>query len=332
MQITSTEEGKIAIILDASALSNSSCMLRMFRDTVIGYKETYLNNDTHFGTAFHAFRAKYRETGDDLRAMADAIKTWNEESVLVKDKKKYLTTGFLTHVCQSYVDKYQDDKFEKVKLPDGRFLIEPVTKFAFPFIITDTVEVLLAGTMDEIGKWRNGGYSIADAKTTSSWKYNDFLDKFWLSPQFLTYRFTLQEYAKLNPGSIWEEIEATNPSCFVDGVFYGSCSETGEQVATVKFARNREPYIQFKKADLEMYERLLRVKINQLLEAIAHWQKTKKLPDKEGIINGACNNVFGECKYAKVCKATDWEQRDALLGREFKIQKYNPLNFGGKIV
>jgi ATP-dependent exoDNAse (exonuclease V) beta subunit len=188
---------KTIVIIDASSLKNSHCILKFFNDTYIGYKEHTQDSVLCWGSAFHKFRAYYRETKQALVALKIAQAYFSNTPMVVKDNKKYLNSTFLTDVCLQYETKYENDSFETVVNPHTKKnLIEPETRFAFPFIIEPDIEILCAGTMDEIGKWRGGKYCIVDCKTSVTWKIREFFTGYKLDPQMLMYRWTLKKVCR----------------------------------------------------------------------------------------------------------------------------------------
>ena len=219
---------KTLIIADASLFKESSCILRTFYTAVAGYKAKKQNNDVEFGTALHKFKSHWRNNPSDIgyaTAVVLAKNHYANADMHIKSNKKYLTIDFLVQACQQYAATYRNDSFGTVTiphaidlglgriLPAGSKLIEPVTRFAFPYYVDDDVEILIAGTMDEIGKWHGGEYAIEDLKTTSVWNVDEFFKSYDLSPQLLTYRWALKKYAEEYPDSFLAEIDSLISLC-----------------------------------------------------------------------------------------------------------------------
>jgi hypothetical protein len=317
---------KLTIIIDASSLKNSACLRRQFFDVVQGYREAGLNNDTHFGSAFHKFRAHYRTTGDFERATLLAKRLYEIDGVTVKPKKTFLTSGFLISICDQYAEKYKNDDFQKYKN-----LIEPESRFMFPYHTCDEFDILVAGTMDELGQFRiTKHFGICDVKVSGMWDLKRFLTSYKLNPQLILYRWAVRQYAKHYPDSVWAEIDRGIVAAFIDGVFYkaGTASSDGP---TVTFMRkdewNGDGYILFKDEQIETFGRMLDEHIGRFIVAIKQWIKTGKIPEPYGLLTDSCDGKFGPCKYAKVCTAPDKIAMDARLA-EFEQRHYNPMNFG----
>lgn len=324
---------KTLIILDASALKDSSCLLRLFNTVVLGYKTKIDNNDIHFGTAFHKFRSIWRTNNDDyMLALLTARNHYANTPMFVKSNKKYLTESFLTDTISAYAVKYKQDIFQPLTtpceislfdgatIPAGTKLIEPLTRFAFPYYVDDEVEVLVAGTIDELGQYRDGKICICDAKTTSVWNQEEYFRSYKLSPQLITYRWALRKYAREFPGSYLAELDASEICAMIDGIFYAGADKP------VVFRRS-ETY-NFSENDIDEFDRLVKYTVNLLVEAVRHWRKTNQEPLRYGLLNGSCQTPYGPCKYFGPCSAPDEESRTTMLEDHFKKAAYNPLTHG----
>lgn len=314
----SQQDGKLIVMVDASVISVSSCLLRMFYIAVEGYHGGLNSNDIEFGTAFHKMRAVFREFGYDegyRRGLKEAKEYYENTPMAYKSRKKYLTTEFLITGCISYLEKYKKDTFDPIVV-DGHTLVEQ--KFAIPYYCDDTLEIILCGTCDEIGKWRSGIYAIADLKTTASWNQEEYLDSYKASPQMMFYRWAIKQYAVAYPDSIFAKIDAEDCAVFIDGVFHKGAS------SPIEFQRSN--MFMFKEHQIQRFDRMLKDKLGELIMAIKRWQDCGEHPWPEGLLNGACGTKFGLCQFANACTATDDEVRAAVLSH-FKKRHYNPLTF-----
>jgi hypothetical protein len=321
------------ILVNASALKNAACGLRLFNDVYIGYTTEHLNNDTHFGSAFHKFRAEWKRTGDQDLAMALGLKLWNSPGITIKENKKFLTTDYFLSVCDRYAEKYKDDNTRPVIDPeDGKYLIEPKTKFNFPFLQRDGVLILIAGTMDDIEWYEpesayqgSQSYLIEDCKTSGAYRTYDFFDSYILNPQLLLYRWTIKKYAEFYPNSIWKKIhESPNVGARIDGVFIG-----GGEKNEVVFKRSKP--IVYKDWQLDEFETMLKKKCEELIDDVKRYLEHKVSPPRTGVLVNICGDMkWGPCKYVASCGCIDEEQRDAMLEKLFVKKKYNPLRFGGE--
>jgi hypothetical protein len=308
---------KTLIILDASALKESACGLRLFRNVVLGYRGKLNYNDIEFGSAFHLFRKIFREKG--MAGMAEGMMAatdyFNNKPMLVKHNKKYLDVLFLQKTCLSYATTYENDNFKPV-VDGGEALLE--LTFSFPYYVDDEVEILMAGTMDEIGKFINGTYAVCDAKTSSVWNIEDYFRSYYLSPQLLFYRWTLRKYAEMFPDTIYAKINMHDVALFIDGIFY-----KGKDAEPI-FKRS-EVFL-FEDAKLNEFEQLLHREVMKLVADVKKFRADPTYqPMRQGMINGACETVYGHCKYHAACAAKQAEWSEAVLKNNFVQRFYNPL-------
>lgn len=334
--MTHNTDKKLTIFVDASALKNSSCGLKLIYTTVQGYRGCKTNNDIIWGSAFHKFRALYRSGLEWQQAMKEAIGLFNDmmADAHIKDNKKYLTKGFLTSACMEYMEKYPmaTDILQPIRDDAGVPLIEPVSRFAFPFRILPEVDILLAGTMDSMEHKKEEPYSpamnlIVDAKTTGTWKIREFFNTFNLSPQLMMYRYAIRCYAKLRPDSIWAKLDKEPLGCMIEGIFHSSReNKDGEVKSKVIFSRCEKPIV-FQRWQIDEFEVLLNQAVDKLVAHVIALLKYGIMPPREGIINGSCDTKYGPCQYAEACAAVDEEARDSIMDRTFTKSFYNPLAF-----
>ena len=90
---------KQLILLDASALGEAGCILRIFNNVIMGYSARYNNNDIEFGSAFHKFRKHFRDKGmaGVPEGLADAVNYYKSKTCFIR--KPYLTLEFLEASC-----------------------------------------------------------------------------------------------------------------------------------------------------------------------------------------------------------------------------------------
>ena len=299
--------------LDASAASTSSCGRRLYNTVVLGYRSPLNNNDMEFGSAFHLFIKVMKLTGGDY---AQAIKAATERYSVpmnVKRQKQYMDTTFLLKCCMDYWQKFaeKDDFVTQCSPESGKALVE--LKFEWPFYQDDELEIILAGTIDDICKHKHGTWAIRDYKTTSAGDIDEYLRGYRMSPQLLFYRYVMGRYAWAYPDSIFAELCKRNCACFIEGIFIRGKDKPLE----VK----RSDMFQFTEADLNEFEILLTRKVERLVEMIKH-----EIPMREGLLNGACDAKF-RCPYFDLCAANDDTVRDHLLRRNFIIKPYDPATF-----
>jgi len=316
---------KTLVVLDSSAFSNSACMLNLFRTVVQGYTSKLQNNDVEFGTAFHKFRKIFRDKGEN--GLAEGIKEAKDYFVntpmIIKSNKTYLTSTFLMRVCLEYAEKYNKSLFNVIRIEKaiGEYEALLELRFAFPYYVDDEMEILMAGTIDELGKHNNGIVCICDAKTTSMWKIRDYFNSYELKCQLRFYKWALLKYATMYPNSFIADLCKNEIGCFIDGIFY----------------KGAEGDIEYKWSDVMLFQddpgmvlmdTLIYSKVSRLITAIKNWRRERMTPLREGILINACENPFGPCRYSKVCSAVDNTTRDVMLEYNFIQRPYNPMNHG----
>src|SRR6266576_1474636 len=346
---------KLLLMLDASAFSNSSCILRLFNTVVEGYKQKLENNDICFGTAFHIFRKIFREKGE--QGVAEGINKAKEYFIntpmIEKYNKKYLTPVFLMRICIEYAEKYAKDSFKPIRIKIKKKIknltkeqlesLNEATKTyllcsdnseheveieeslleikgACPYYVDDDMEILMAFTMDEIGKQENGIVSIMDAKTTSMWDIKSYFQSFELSPQLRFYKWSLFKYAEAYPESFIGKLCEDIIGCQIDGIFYKGADKEVEYKRSEVMLFSDDP-------KMEEFDKLVERKVFKLIDSIKLWRSSNRLPLREGILNGSCETKYGKCDFSQSCAAVDETTRNVILDYNFIKKHYNPLEF-----
>ena len=311
-------DDKLTIMLDASGLSESACGLRLFNTIIAGYKQKLNYNDMEFGTAFHKFRAKFKEHGEDgiAAGIIEAKKHYEETPMLWKSQKKYMTREYLVNACVLYATTYADDDYTPVEI-NGEKAIE--LKFAIDYYSDDKVDLILSGTIDDVSKMRNGPYTIIDAKTTSVWDKTTYFNGYNLSPQLFFYRLAIAEYAKRAPNSVFGEMQQTEVAIVIDGIF---CSGKDKPVDL-----KRSIPIIIKEDTLAEFKILVDRKVQRVVDIAHAWLDKGEKPLREGMVNGACEGKFGACKFFPACSGVDAWCREEMMSRLYVKRFYNPLEF-----
>lgn len=306
---------KLILRIDASALKESSCLRRFYWNVVSGYRSRLNTNDIEFGSAFHEFVKVMKENPGRYDMATKAAVDRYSVPMTIKSRKEYMNVTYLTQVCMTFWQQWvEKDLFETVKDDSGKPIVE--AKFSYPYYADNEVEVLLCGTIDDICKHKHGTYAIRDYKTTSSGKKDEYLAGYALSPQLMFYRMVIGYYAKTYPESLFGKLAQQNVSAFIDAIFLQGAAKPAEF--------KRSEVFTFKQAQLDEFELLVQSRILELVK----WVKANVLPAREGMLNGACQTVYGPCKYFGACIQSDETATNHMLGRYFIQQEYNPLKFG----
>lgn len=345
---------KLEINLDSTSLSAASCIrdykYTTIGDVLFPTDGAYVSVPDSvmvYGVAVHKFIDTMYKTGEIGLARRTSLAAFNVTKIS-DDKKLWLDDPkHLFVTCSDvWMDFIQEDNIFDVlsvqqkcwkckgtgykmdgvipsieKLPcskcNGTGLIEgPATEITFKIKIyeDDYIIVYLEGTIDRIGKFRNGPFAIRDWKNTTFWNEDEFLSEFELGRQLRVYTLACKLMSELEPTSILGKIGATNMGAMIDAIF-------------VKKEPNENNYIsssimQFGVKDMNEFREQLHRFCSKLSIHIQH----NDFP-REGILNGTCVKRFGKCRFFNVCKASNEIIAGNLLKRDFKRKIYDPLNF-----
>lgn len=318
---TTTQKEKTTILLNASAYKRSACMRKLFNTVIMGYRKPINNISIEWGSSFHLFKAKFRELGPSgfLEAAEAAKEYFLKTPHYSSYQTKYLENPeYLWSACLAYYTRYLNDDFETVKDDKGKPLIE--LKTALPYYVDDDVEVIMMGTIDEIGKIKSGVYCVADVKTTSMADVEKFFTNFRMSPQLLFYGWQVMQYAKAFPDSIFNKIVQSGFGYFIDGVFQRGKDKPVELV--------RSDVKMYSQRDIDEMDYLIKKTTMELVDAVKEYKATGVIPLRFGMLNGACSADFG-CEYLPACATDDDITYELVMEQHFTQIPYNPANFGG---
>jgi hypothetical protein len=316
----------ITILLDSSALRLSACQRRIFLTVIEGWRGKIQYNDVEYGSAFHKFASTIEEQGGNDTAFAPAIRATTEyfenKPMVIKSKKKYLNNLHLVKTCTDWYHGFRShDDFQILKTDEGHPLVEiqfsiPYRQYEFDNCI---VCINICGTIDKVGKFRNGCWAIGDYKTTSSWSVEEYLESYSLSVQLRLYIWAFLQHCKAAPiGSPLHNLTIVNCGSFIDGVFLNGADKT-------IFKRSRIFYL--KEADMLEFEMLLEEEAKRLAE-IAQLKVKGLIPNRTGMMNGACETKYGKCEYFAACASPDSVAFQHLLNKSHHRIGYDPSTFG----
>lgn len=304
-------------MLDASALRESSCILRLHRIIVDGYRQEVVSSDMVYGTAFHHYRKRYEETNELMPSIHEAIEIYTDTPKYTKKNKVFMDNIHLKLTCLDYHNNWSNlDLYDTVKSPTGVPLTEQ--KFSVPLYIDDEVELLGCGTIDAIVRHRlEGFYAVKDYKTTSIWDAKKYLNQYRLSTQLMFYVYILYKYGEAYPNGLIGEITCKTVGAFIDGIFLAS----GKGAV---FERSEVYFWEKSCKKLKEFESGLYRVIDRIVKAV-------KSPDselyREGMLNSSCEKVYGACNFFDACCSDDSETEQMILDNNFIKKQYNPLQF-----
>jgi len=254
----------------------------------------------------------YKTNGNIAMSREAAYEAFRKPKVIGKssahlgDEKHLLTT------CYTYWEDFimKDNSFDTICLPNG----EPATEitFSMPYFEDEHIIVRLCGTIDTIGKIKNGVYCIRDFKTTSKFKVNEYLSEYKMSKQLRFYTLALKLMAEHEPDSMLGRIGATPIGTRIDAIFLKPKASENEYHSSDVFIFKDDTIAEF------------RAVLNSLIRKLSYHISSNYFP-REGIVNATCKSEY-KCKFYNVCGAPA-EMQDTLLNRDFKVVHYNPLKF-----
>jgi len=310
--------------LDASAIKAAAgCMRKLYWLVVKGYSGRGIYNDVAYGSAFHIFKDTLKKTLDPNKACDEAYKYLKQaiksDYFRIRPKKEFMDLAHLAETCQAYIERFgvmhEKDTFQSLVDSDNTAIIVE-RKFQIPLLETDNYIIFLCGTIDDIGKFSNGIYAIADEKVTSYWDKEKFFRPFKLSTQLITYAWALRWHIRtFIDKPLFKELADKNITACINGVFVARDKPT-------EFIRSQTVVID--DSLMDEYE----AGLNNIVDDLTFYldSDNKFIPSREGIMNDACYGKFNEpCQFAEACYSPDEETAIAICERIFDKTIYNPL-------
>jgi len=319
-------------------------MLNYYRVVVQGYKQPANPAALIYGVAVHKFIDTMYKTSRLNTARDAALREFrkpkydNKRSAHLSDEHHLIPACF--NVWDDYVKKDKDYSLiflnqpcpwcsgegsiqidDKIPLncehcKGEKTLLLPASEVTFEidYYEDEFIKVILAGTIDGIGKITNGCYAIRDFKTTSSAEQNEYLDDYEMSTQLRFYIFSLVLMHRIHPDSPLGQIGGTRIGAFIDGIFIKPKLTNNEY--------QRSKIFQFSEDEMAEFE----TNLNELIKKISRYIETGMWLRREGIVNGACKPGYGKCSFWNVCRSGNKVIADTLLTRNFIQKTYNPLH------
>lgn len=304
--------------LNASGLKTSSCDHRIWLTMIDGYKSERSAAKMVYGVAVHKYIDTMFKTGGHIgKAREAAIAAFNKpkyedkKSAHYMDQNHMLATAY--DIWEFWITKDKD--MDTVVLPDG----QPATEVSFSigsYYEDEFIRVDLEGTIDRIGKIKNGVYVINDFKTTSSWDMRQYLAGYAMSSQMRYYVLALKLMSIAKPESALGQIGKTEVRYCIDGIFIKPRPSENVCVRSEVFPAN----------DIQQVRDSLDDYIQRLSSITQRFLKTGRKPLRTGLFNGSCEGKWQLCPYSIACKAQDESVAEVLLQRDFIQKPYDPLH------
>lgn len=311
----------ITLFLDASAIQHSPCLLHLWRIIAQGYKSAATTIPIEYGSSWHIFKEEYILSNGNYQQAYDKALLYFITHPGASDKYfDYLNIPHFEGTCLEYRRIFGKDLQRSYN--QYPYVINPITgkpalesTFAFEYYTSPTIRIILSGTIDELVELPLDIYGLGDDKTTSKWRWAEYLNTFEASHQLRFYHFAVRWYGAKYPDSLWGKIVARgNLGCYINGVFL-------KPGAKSEFKRSK--IFLFKEEEQEEFKLSLDTLIIRLEETVA----SGKEPLREGLFNGVCRSGSYPCPFLRSCLGPSPEVRDALLTNDFVQAPYNPLMF-----
>jgi len=324
-----SDNNKIPIYFDASALKNSSCFRNFWRIAVEGWRkigdETARGHAMAYGSGIHKFLEHIYKGGtkkDALQLALDYYTPWNV-TLNLNNAYEFRTSANLLKVCNQYYQRFihtldnNIPMLDFIPLEDSKTGIKQVEyKFQIKIWENDKYVLYLCGTIDLICLYEGYDILLVDHKSTSSKLNEQFFIPFEWDIQTMLY------------SKVWRETNnlASYPPVLINGIFVKKPTiknSKGGIFDGVEF--DRSPVIEYDDARMDAFT----VWLNSRIKSIIYYLENESNPSINPIDNydmAACKSIYGNCQFFNICKLPAEFQQGALEG-SFEIFKYNPLCF-----
>lgn len=332
----------------ASCLLNyKRTVIGELEEPIIGAYKSIPNSAMIYGVAVHKFTdVMFKTNGHYPTARLESEKSFNVPKILTNEKLPWLNEpkhlGITNYeLWSNYIEPESSYEVLMISqecwwckgvrspknIEDGVLIIGckhcngsgifngPATELTFKILFYEDefIKVNLCGTIDSVGKFKNGCYAIRDWKTTSSWGKESYLESYELSRQLRIYTLACKLMARTNPDSVLGRVGSTKMGAFIDGIFLKPKANDNEYMRSQVFQYSDKEIAEFEQQLLKFCSRFSRnVSLNYF--------------PKEGILNGTCEGKYGKCRFWSCCKSND-NISNLLLKRDFKRVIYDPLHF-----
>lgn len=319
------------ILIDQSLMKRSRCLRDLYYILILGLKPKFKDHAVEFGQAFHTYTKALEVTGNHGQAVQAARKYFAESRYVPDSRKKYLNDTTLIYVCSEFHDTYYvNDSFDTLRdnpteaFPKGEPIVEK--KFVIDFYNSDTLKVIVTGTLDKLAVHRTSKLlCITDYKTTASWDRPEFFNRFKTDCQLMVYTWALAKLIKAStPESIFNQFKGKTIGCFIDGIFVNSPVKDSGAPCQIECKRSDIMYHDSQACFNEVENELMRL-VNKI-EDMINLNSLGRRPPREGIYNGSC---YG-CQYNEAVCPCEWDVviQDHMIEKSYVRKPYNPMEHG----
>lgn len=306
--------------IDASSLSSADCFRKYFNSYVlnISTKGSTTFNDTEYGNAIHVFFELLATSQNPMTSMSQANAYFagkRLKGMVFKEGKEWLNEEHLSAIMLRYIQEFDITKswgkYEYLQDNEGKPLVEQT--FDIVFYRSETLEVHLQGTIDEIVLAKEGYVVQQDFKTASSylgWNWNGHETK----PQLKFYRLAIDLLAEQEGGEWFKELKQRRIGSRINGL------KIVKEPKACEFGQSNIFF--FEDEQLNTFRDWLFgmcLDINELLS-------TGDTPPPSGLFTDTCGGKYGACSYIHACK-TPRESIYLSMINNMPRSSYEPLNF-----
>jgi len=305
---------KKLFLIDASLLKQSDCLRKVDYIHNQGLTTLQESFEADYGTAFHKFVASYTSGMDIPESMQKGAQHYLFKCTNAPEGD-FRTIDHLIMTMQYYVKGCfnRDIDLFKPSVINSKPAVE--LQFSFPWYTCAEYDIMLTGTADALGKYINGEEIINDYKVTASWSKEEYLAKYDLDPQLITYSYLLKKFG----------ITPTYLPGMITGIFIKKPTQSknvnGKRVAVdgwngAEFIRSAVIY--FTEGQIKDYELWMSNKIQQIVNS---WLTSFHAPNFN-----RCGDYKG-CQFRALCREYDLPTREYKQKVMFKTRLYDPSEF-----
>ncbi len=307
--------------IDASSLSSADCFRKWFNNYVlcINLRPNSTFNDTEYGNAIHVFFEDLALSQNPMSAMSKANSYFANkrlQGMVFKDTKEWLDEQHLSTIMMRYVQEFDIKKswgkYEYLYGPDNKPLVEQT--FDIVFYKSETLEVHLQGTIDELVLAKEGYVVQQDFKTASSylsWNWNNHETK----PQLKFYRLAIDLLAEQEGGEWFRELKERRIGSRINGL---------KIVKDPKACEFGQSNIMFFEDEQLVAFRDWLVGLCGVINFYVTTEGTS--PPPSGLFTDTCSGKFGPCPYIHACKTPRNSIYESMIAN-MPRSTYTPLNF-----
>lgn len=290
--------------LDSTSLNEFKiCPRRYFYSIICGYQPIEQSVHLTFGILMHQavehyWQARLEEDLDHQSALRRVLRevlteTWDRErqrpwQTDAKNKNRFT----LVRTIVWYLDTYQDDPVETIRLKSGKAAVELPFGVNTKYYTSTGENFVLRGKMDRLGKLNDFLY-VADVKTTQRPINQGWFSKFTPDNQFSIYSIAAHMVYGTDVAGI-----------LVDGCQIVQTFSDFHRGIVQRTPEQREAWMQ---------------ELSYFLMELEYCAEAKAWP-----MNDSACNLWGGCPFRPVCSAQTESIKEMILEHEYRRRVWDP--------